>query len=421
MSIYTINQKIFHAFPALSHRNFRLFWGGQCISLIGTWMQSIGQSWLVLELTHSAFKLGIVTAMQFLPMMIFSIFAGTFVDRFSKRKILLITQTSMMILAGILAVLTGFKAVQYWHVLLLALLSGFVNAIDIPTRQTYFIELVGKEDLMNAIALNSTVFNLARIIGPALAGIVIGLFGITACFYINAISFIAVLIGIWRIDILLSPIHISKSKINLKCILQDVKEGLIYISERPIICFPLVLLGVISTFVMNFNILVPIYAQENLLQGSEGYGFLMTFLGIGSFLGALMLVAKSRGGPKVWILLSGAFGMSLFTIIMGLGNVYILACILLAIIGVCLIVFTASVNSIIQLNSEDNMRGRVMSVYTLVLWGFTPIGSLFVGRIAESVGAPLCLIICGVIGVVATIIISRLLLTNKGVAYQQEA
>ena len=420
MNNCAINRKMSYVFSALTHRNFRLFWGGQCVSLIGTWMQNIGQSWLVFEITHSAFKLGLVNAMQFLPMMLFSLFAGTFVDKFAKRKILLLTQTSLMILAGILAVLTGFKAIQYWHVLLLALLSGFVNTIDMPTRQAYFIELVGKEDLMNAIALNSTVFNLARVIGPAVAGVLIGLFGISTCFYVNAFSFIAVLIGIWMIDIPI-PMKVLESKMNFMDILKDIKEGLVYISTKPIICLSLILMGVISTFVMNYNILIPIYAKENLAQGAMGFGLLMTFLGIGSLLGALILVAKSRGGPKIWILLSGAFGMSLFTIIMGMGKVYILACILLMIIGVCLIVFTASVNSIIQLNSEDNMRGRVMSVYALVLGGFTPIGSLFSGRIAESVGAQLCLIICGVIGLVVTIIISKLMFRNNGTTYQQEA
>lgn len=392
---------ILTGFSALRHRNYRLFWFGQCISLIGTWMQNIGQSWLVLQLTQSALKLSIVGMVQFLPMMVFALFAGTLVDRFPKRNMLIFTQTSLAVLATVLASVTYFKVVQYWHLLVLALLLGIVNTLDMPTRQSFFVELVGKEDLMNAIALNSSIFNLARIVGPAVAGLLIGLVGIAICFYINAISFLAVIAGLWMINI---PVQVvgNKGSVSLKNIFFDVREGLRYIGKKEIIMQPLLLLAFISAFVMNFNVLIPVFAQQNLSQNATGYGFMMTCMGIGSFVGALTLAARSKVGPKLKYLVGGAFGMSFFLALLGLEKSYKLACITLFVIGFCSIVFTALVNSTIQLNSEDNMRGRVMSVYSLVFGGVVPIGSLFAGNLSEYVGAPSCMIISGIIGIMAT-------------------
>lgn len=394
-------KKIFPSFRALRHRNFRLFWFGQCISLIGTWMQNIGQSWLVLQLTHSAFKLSLVTAMQFLPMMLFALYAGTLVDRFSKRKVLIFTQSSLAVLAFILASLTFFNVVQYWHLLVLALFLGIINTLDMPTRQSFFIELVGREDLMNAIALNSSIFNLARIIGPAVAGLLIGFVGIAVCFYINAISFLAVIVGLWMINM---PDRVAEKKKfgSLREIFSDIHEGLVYIKRKEIIKQPLLLLALISTFVMNFNILVPVFAQQELSQNATGYGFLMTCMGLGSFIGALMIAANSSANPRQKYLIGGAAGMSLFLLILGFEKSFWLACITLFIIGFCSIMFTALVNSTIQLNSADNMRGRVMSVYALVFGGVMPIGSLFAGNLAEFAGASGCMLISGLIGLIAT-------------------
>jgi len=394
-------KKIFSGFRALRHRNFRLFWFGQCISLIGTWMQNIGQAWLVLELTHSAFKLSLVTAMQFLPMMLFSLYAGTLVDRFSKRRVLIFTQSSLAVLAFVLATITFFNVVQYWNLLILALLLGIINTLDMPTRQSFFIELVGRKDLMNAIALNSSIFNLARIIGPAVAGLLIGLVGIAICFYINAISFLAVIAGLWRIS--LPDRGTEKKKFgSLKEILSDIHEGLVYIKGKEIIKQPLLLLALISTFVMNFNVLVPVFAHQGLHQNATGYGLLMTCMGIGSFVGAVTIAANSSSNPKQKYLVGGAAGMSLFLLILGFEKSFWLVCITLFVIGFCSIMFTALVNSTIQLNSADNMRGRVMSVYSLVFGGVMPIGSLFAGNLAEFAGAPACMIISGIIGLIAT-------------------
>src|SRR5665647_804617 len=363
MDTSIIQKKILSVCPALSHRNFRLFWTGQCISLIGTWMQNIGQAWLVLQLTNSPFKLGLVTAMQFLPMMLFALFAGTLVDRFPKKTVLIFTQASLAILATVLASLSYFKVVQYWHVLVLAALLGIVNTLDMPTRQSFFVELVGKEDLMNAIGLNSSVFNLARILGPAVAGFLIALVGIGVCFYLNALSFLAVIVGLKMMDIKAPIVKLSENK-SLKNILVDIREGLTYIKSITLIFYPLLLLAIISIFVFNFNILVPIFAMQNLNQNAAGYGFMMTSVGIGSFIGALIITARSKTGPRLKYLLGGALGMSLFLAVLGFETNYILACVTLLLLGFCSIMFTTLVNSIIQLTADDSMRGRVMSVYS---------------------------------------------------------
>lgn len=389
-------------FPALHHRNFRLFWFGQCISLIGSWMQNIGQSWLVLELTHSALKLSIVTMLQFIPMMVFSLYAGTLVDRFPKRNMLIITQSAMAVLAAALATLTWFEMVEYWHVLILSLLLGFVNTFDIPTRQSFVIELVGKEDLTNAIALNSSIFNLGRIVGPAVAGLLIGLVGIAACFYLNAISFLAVIANLWLIRVQAKVIREYKSG-SLKNVSRDIREGLRYINGKPIIKQPLILLALISTFVMNYNILVPVFARQELNQNATGYGLLMTSMGAGSFIGSLTLVVKSRNDPRLRYLVGGALFTSVFLAILALEKNFLMSCITLFLIGFCTIIFTTLVNTMIQLNSSDEMRGRVMSVYTLVFGGVIPIGSLFTGQVSEYAGTPGCMIISGIIGILASV------------------
>ncbi len=388
-------------FPALQHRNFRLFWFGQCISMIGSWMQNIGQSWLVLELTHSAFKLSIVTMMQFIPVMVFSLYAGTLIDRLPKRKVLIFTQTSLAVLAAVLATVTYFQVVEYWHVLILALLLGIVNTLDMPARQAFVIELVGREDLTNAIALNSSIFNLGRIVGPAVAGILIGLVGIAVCFYLNAVSFIAVITNLWMIRVPETAVKQDEFG-SLKRILLDIREGLGYINKREIIKQPLLLLAFISTFVMNYNILVPVFAQQELNQNATGYGLLMTSMGIGSFLGSLTLVAKSRNKPKLRYLVGGALGTSIFLAALAFVKNFQLSCMILFFIGFCTILFTTLVNTTIQLNSSDDMRGRVMSVYTLVFGGVIPIGSLYTGQVTEYTGAPGCMIISGIIGILAT-------------------
>ncbi|MGJ7044124.1 MFS transporter [Thermoanaerobacterium thermosulfurigenes] len=383
-------------FPALRHRNFRLFWFGQMISLIGTWMQNIGQDWLVLKLTNSAFLLGVVSALQFLPMLFLSLFAGVVIDRFPKRKILIFTQTSLMMTALALATLTALNAINYWEILVLATIVGFINTIDNPARQSFIIDLVGKEDLMNAISLNSSIFNAARIIGPGIAGVLIGLLGYALCFYLNALSFIAVITGLIFIDV-----KMNKSKVMLKKedVIADIKEGLLYIKNTPIIFATILMMAVLSTFAINFNVLVPVFAKNILNQNSTGYGFLMSSMGVGALIGALILASLSKKGAKPFYLILGGCGLCVFQILIGFQSYYWLTTILLALSGFSMITFSASANTTVQLNSSNRFRGRVMSVYSLVFGGVTPIGAIYAGSLAEKVGAHMTFIISGIIGI----------------------
>jgi MFS family permease len=388
-------------FPALEQRNFRLFWVGQCVSLVGTWMQNVGQAWLVLELTGSPTKLGLVSALQFLPMMLFSLLAGPLIDRFPKRRTLLITQTALMLLALALAILTATHLVRYWTVLVLALLLGIVNLFDMPTRQAYVIELSGRDALMNAVSLNSAAFNLARIVGPAVAGIMMETMGIAPCFFLNSISFFAVIGSLFFIDAAAPPV--AKPMEGIRDVLASAAEGISYIRKRGEIAFPLILLAIISTIVINYNIFVPTFARGPLGLGASGYGFLMTAMGIGSLVAALLLAVRSGMGPSKRRLYGGAIGMCLALALCGAQHVYALSVLLLGIVGFCTIFFAASTNATIQLNSDDAHRGRVMSAYSLVMAGVTPIGALYAGGFTGLAGPSLAMLASGASGLVAVI------------------
>ena len=388
------------AFPALFHRNFRLFWTGQCVSLIGTWMQNIGQAWLVLQITGSPFKLGVVNAMQWLPVMLLSFAAGPLVDRYPKRRILLVTQTALMLLALVLSALVYSGKVQYWHVLVLALLLGCVNTVDNPTRQAFVIELAGRDDLMNAISLNSTVFNLARILGPAVAGLLIGAVGIAPCFLLNGISYLAAIWALASLD--LAAGAGDSSALHLREFTASISAGFRYLGSNPILLWPIVLVGLLSGFVMNYNVVIPIFARGNLHGDARTFGFLMTALGIGSTLGALTLAARSKEGPKLHLLLFGALGMSAFSLMVGLQHWFILSCALLALTGFCQITCTAQINATLQIHSSDAMRGRVMSVFNLSFGGISPLGSLYAGSLVSGAGAAADLVVSGALGIAST-------------------
>ena len=388
------------AFPALFHRNFRMFWTGQCVSLIGTWMQNIGQAWLVLQITGSPFKLGVVNALQWLPVMLLSFAAGPLVDRYPKRRILLVTQTALMLLALILSALVYSGKVQYWHVLVLALLLGCVNTVDNPTRQAFVIELAGRDDLMNAISLNSTVFNLARILGPAVAGLLIGAVGIAPCFLLNGISYLAAIWALASLD--LAAAARQRTELRLREFTASIAAGIRYLGEKPTLLWPIVLVGLLSGFVMNYNVVIPIFARANLHGDARTFGFLMTSLGVGSTLGALTLAARSKEGPKLHLLLSGALGMSAFSLMVGLQHWFILSCLLLAMTGFCQITCTAQINATLQINSSDAMRGRVMSVFNLSFGGISPLGSLYAGSLVSGAGAAADLVVSGALGIVSS-------------------
>ncbi|WP_459478570.1 MFS transporter [Clostridium saccharoperbutylacetonicum] len=378
-------------FTALKHKNFRYYWIGMCVSLIGTWMQNIAQPWLAYTLTNSPFLLSLIGIVQFTPMLIFSLFAGVIIDKFSKKKILLFTQTASLVITLVLAILVWTGKIQYWHILIMATMLGIVNTIDMPSRQSIIIELVGKEDLMNAIALNSMVFNLARIVGPAIAGIVMGYAGIAVCFFANSISFAAVVVGLFFIKI-----NVVKREENKETrILAEIKDGLKYIYRKKVLLHTILILAIVGTFVPNFNVLVPVFAKEILNQGEAGFGILMSFMGFGSFLGAMCVAALSKSGPKKFIIYFVPLIVAMLLIATGYTNIYLLTGIFLALTGFFFICFTSSANSTLQLNSKNEYRGRVMSVYTLVFAGSTPFGNLYAGLFAEHFNARVGFAACG--------------------------
>ena len=391
-------------FHSLRHRNFRLFFSGQLISLIGTWMQNVGQAWLVLELTHSSFKLGVVSALQFLPMLFLSFFTGPFIDYFSKRKIIIFTQTALMVLAFTLALLDATGVVQYWHILILATLLGIVNTIDMPARQAFIIEMVGKDDLMNAIAMNSSIFNAARAVGPAIAGLLIGAAGTAFCFFVNGLSFLAVLGGLLMMKFETLP----PGKPRAYNIVADIKEAMLYIKATPVVMVTILLVSVVSIFATNFTVLVPVFARQELHRDATAFGFLLSSFGIGALIGAVSLAYLSRRGPKQSVLLGGGMGLSLVLVMIGFQKSYGMTALLLGLSGWCMVTFFGMANTTVQLNTEDRLRGRVMSVYTLSFGGLTPFGSLFAGSVAHILKAPLTFALGGLIsGIVFFIAIMK--------------
>jgi MFS family permease len=385
-------------FAALKHRNFRLFWIGQCISLIGTWMQNIAQSWLVLELTNSPLLLGTVNVIQFTPMMLLSLFAGTMIDRFSKQKMIIFTQTMMLLLALVLAIDITVHTVALWHIFVLAAFLGIINTLDMPTRQAFIVELVGKQDLRNAIVLNSTIFNAARIIGPSVAGFIIAHLGMNLCFFLNAASFIPVIIGLSFIR-LSKPDHISE-KPQYQGIFPEIIAGLVYVRKSPVILIPILLMAFINVFTLNFNVLVPIYAKNVFHGDARTYGLLMTANGIGAFIGSFILAARSGEKPQARLLAVAAFGICILELLLVPVNIYFLAFPILVMIGFSVIAYATTTNSLIQFQAPDHLRGRIMSLYTFVFMGLTPIGSFLSGWAAEHWGAPITLGLGALIGLI---------------------
>jgi MFS family permease len=380
-------------FRSLRHRNFRLFFSGQFVSLIGTWMQNVGQAWLVLELTHSSFKLGLVSALQFLPMLFLSFVTGPFIDYFPKRKIIIMTQMVLMLLALVLSLLVWTGVVQYWHILILATLLGIVNTIDMPARQAFIIEMVGKEDLMNAIAMNSSIFNAARAVGPAIAGLLIGAAGTAVCFLVNGLSYLAVLWGL----LIMKFTEPGPGEPRSYHVMSDIREAIGYIKNTPAVMIVILLVSVVSIFGTNFSVLVPVFSRQELHRDAAAYGFLMSSFGGGALIGAFSLAVLSKHGPKSILLLGGGMALSLFLMLIGLQKSFGVTAVLLALSGWAMVTFFGMANTTVQLNTEDRLRGRVMSVYTLAFGGLTPFGSLFAGTVANLIKAPLTFALGGLI------------------------
>jgi MFS family permease len=400
---------LLRGFQALRHRDFRLYYVGQFVSLTGTWMQSLAQSWLVLTITGSAFALGLVGAIQFLPVLFIAPIGGAIADRYRKRLVLIGTQTAEMLLAFVLAVLVVEHAATLGAVLLIAGLLGLANAVDLPTRQSFVVELVGPADLTNAIALNSSLFNATRIIGPALAGLLIGVIGIAGCFFLNGLSFLAVIVGLLLMH---APTIPPRRPESFAEVIDDLREGFRYVCASPTIASLVLLTGAIGTFGLNFNVIAPIMAQSTFRVGATGLGWLMASMGVGSLVASIWLAfAAGRVQPRTLILAALAF--SLLEIALAFASSFATALALYALIGGATIVFSALTNSSIQLTVPNRLRGRVMSIYTSVFVGTTPIGNTLVGALAESTGAAGPLLLGGGVSLVATVIVGRRLWSGR--------
>ncbi|ACV62471.1 major facilitator superfamily MFS_1 [Desulfofarcimen acetoxidans DSM 771] len=384
-----------NTFPALANENFRYFWLGQCISFLGTWMQRAAQQWLVYTITKSALLLGVLGVAQFSPILLFSLFAGVFVDRYPKKKIILITQTALMLQSFLLALLVWTGHVRYWQVLFLATIMGLANTLDMPARQSFFIDLVGKKDLTNAIALNSAIVNLARITGPTIAALLMANFGASFCFLFNAVSFIPAIIGLN----LAKPITNDSNSIPKKQenVFASIIEGLKYILSKPILLIAVAVMLAVGTFAMNMEVIFPVFADKALHKGVHGYGFLLSANGLGSLAGSFWMAARSKMGPSIKYLFISSLILSLLLITINFIHFYILTLIISAVLGFSSIIFMMTVNSTIQLNTNNRYRGRIMSVYTLAFAGTTPLGNLFAGSITEKYGPGIGFLMCGAV------------------------
>jgi MFS family permease len=388
---------------AFRHRNFSLFWFGMAVSLIGTWMQQVGQAWLVLQLTNDPFALGLVAAAQFTPVLFFGLFGGLVADAVSKRKMLVITQTCAGLLALVLGILVVTNTVQVWHIFGLALLLGVVNAFDMPIRQAFVVEMVGYSDVANAVALNSSVFNLTRIIGPAIAGLTIATIGLQPLFFLNAASYLAVVASVILMrESELFPSQRAIFERTWRSVVDRLAEGLRYARREPSVFMCISVLGVVATFALNFSVLMPIVARDMLGGDARTYGFLMSAAGLGSLISALTIAFGQR--PTLRRLLFGAATVGVGMLGMSLSSSFPISLVMMFIVGWGMIAMAATANTIIQLTVPDVLRGRVMSVHTTVFAGSTPFGGLFSGSLAAFAGAPWALAAGGVMALLAAIV-----------------
>ncbi len=365
-------------FAALRHRNYRLFFIGQFVSLTGTWMQNVGQAWLVYDLTGSPLSLGIVHFAGSIPALAFSLGAGVVIDRMPKRSLLILTQTSAMLLAFVLAadVLLGW--VEPWHIVVLAFLLGTVNAFDGPTRQAFVVEMVGREDMMNAIALNAALFNSARVIGPSLAGIALTLVGPAWCFVLNGFSFTAVIAGL----LLMTVEPIIGARAGESPLLQ-IREGLSYIWHNETVRTLIALIAVVNLFAFGYASLMPAFAQDVLNSGPAGFGILSTSVGLGALAGALIVASLGEYKRKGLLLTFGNLFFPMMVLAFAASRWFALSMLFLFGAGLGFMIQNAMANTLVQATVPDRLRGRVMSVYMMVFFGFFPLGALLAGAIAE--------------------------------------
>lgn len=401
----TERQSRFHdTVRSLKHRNFQLFFSGQMISLVGTWMDTVAEAWLVYRLTGSSLLLGTVTFAGQIPVFLLAPLSGMVADRFNRRKIVIATQASSMVLASILAALTLSKHVTVMQVIALAALMGVVNAFDIPARQSFLVEMVGRGDLMNAIALNSSMFNGARIIGPAIAGILVASIGEGWCFFANAVSYIAVIAGLLMMRVpqrTIPPILASPW--------EHMAEGFRFVRNTAPIRALLMLIGVVSLVAMPYSVLMPVFAAKILHGNARTLGILMGATGVGAMSGALLLASRRGvGGLGKWVAIAcGAFGTTL--ILFSFSRWWLLSAVLLVGVGFAMMTQMSSSNTLVQAMVPDRLRGRTMAVYSMMFMGMAPFGALMSGAAADRIGAPRTVAIGGVLAIAGAIAFGRYL------------
>jgi MFS family permease len=389
-------------FSALHNRNYRYFFAGQVVSNSGTWISRIAQDWLVLSLTGSAFAVGVTTAMQFLPVLLFGLFGGVIADRFPKRQLLMATQGAMGLLAAGLAALTLAGVVRPEHIYVFAFLLGLVTVVDNPARQTFVVEMVGKADLANAVSLNSANFQTARLVGPAIAGALMAAVGAGWAFAVNALSFGAVILGLlaMRGSELRRQPRLPREKGQLR-------EGLRYVAERPDLIWPIVLIGFIGTFGFNFPTVLSGFAYSVFHVGPGQYGLLNTALAIGSLVGALLAARRAR--PRLRLLVAAALGFGVLEALAGLAPDFWAFAVLLTVVGLLGLTFNTAANALVQLRTAPEMRGRVMSLFMMVFAGGTPLGAPVVGWLTQQYGPRVGLIACGFVSAGAAALIGLVL------------
>ena len=388
-------------FSAMRHRNFQLYFGGQLISNIGTWMQIIAQGWVVYQISHSEWTLGLVAFASAIPVLLISPWGGVVVDRMSRQKLLMMTQSGAMLLAFIMAALTFANVIQEWHVIVLAALLGIVNAFDAPARQAFVPEMVGKEDLPNAIALNSIMFNSARVIGPAFAGLALAAVGAAWCFTINGISFLAVLIGLWLMQ--LAPHRQIEHTISPW---QQLVSGMKYTAKNRELSALILLSLVFSVFGISYATILPAFVQKILHQGAQAYGWVNAASGLGAVTGALLLAHRSSHGRRGQLLVLTNIAFPLILIAFSFTSSYPLSLLLAYGLGVGFMMQFTTINTLLQTRVEDAFRGRVMGLYTITFFGFAPFGNLLIGFLGQQLGLGIAMTLFAV----CSLILSRLVL-----------
>ena len=398
---------------SLAVRNYRLYFFGQLISLTGTWAQWIAQDWLVLQLTNSGTVLGVVTALQFAPALLLSLYGGALADRGDKRKLLLVTQAGMGLAALVLGVLDVSGMIALWHILVLAAIVGMFSALDSPIRQAFVVEMVGPADLPNAVALNSTTFNLARILGPAIAGLVISVFGTGWAFLGNAMSSLAVLAGLALMRS--AELHVSDPVQRRR---GQYRAAVRYVRTRSDLVLPMLLMFIIGTFGWNYQISMALIAKQVFHRGADSYGLLSTMLAIGATLGALAATMR-RTRPTRLFLVGAALAFSLADLLAGVMPSFGLTAVALIPAGFTMITMAQSANATVQLGVEPTMRGRVMGLYVLCFMGGTPVGAPIVGWVAEVFGPRWGMLGGGLICLVATLLVAGYLSRHRHVGTGQ--